>query len=286
MVARPFRQRLNLPLAPIAAAVIGLTVAAGVLLTPTSVLEALVMDSGAPALISAAEPPLGMTARIALALAGGIGAAILAWFGLFVLLGSRTMSLRAERPADVTEIVPVIRRADAHPDAPPRPPVLATRDLGTPFLDVRAPASDIVPEAMPEPEPVIRPVGPPPVQSLPADLDMPLAAFDPGALRKEPIAPAPPVAPLRWNPRPAVFEETERFETFEITPPVRTAPPAPEPIVQPEAITAPETDATIHALLERLERGVTRRGVAPVRQQPEHGLEDALTTLRKLAMRA
>ena len=34
--------------------------------------------------------------------------------------------------------MPVLRRADAHPDAPPRRPVFANSDLGTPFLDVKA----------------------------------------------------------------------------------------------------------------------------------------------------
>jgi hypothetical protein len=38
-----------------------------------------------------------------------------------------------------------VRRADAHPDAPPRAPILATRDLGQPFMDFEpAPAAPAI----------------------------------------------------------------------------------------------------------------------------------------------
>ena len=90
------------------------------------------------------------------------------------------------------------------------------------------------------------------------------------------------------------LDETERFEVFELTPPVR---PKPEPApamrmpAPAEPIVRPETDASVHALLERLERGVVRKGLATgmERAHPrdaERGLEDALVTLRNLARRA
>jgi hypothetical protein len=100
-----------------------------------------------------------------------------------------------------------------------------------------------------------------------------------------------------------VFDSSERFETFELTPMRRSAPPArlrpaPRPEPQPqmapeqEPIATPKTDATIHALLERLEKGVVRRGMAVGPEpeanprQTERGLEEALVTLRNLARRA
>lgn len=318
---------MNLPLAPIAAAILGVGAALGVVVMPGAVLESLVMDSGLPSVISAAEPPLGMTARLALAAGAGGFVALLGWFTLFLLFGTRGISVGEANAAEIAAgPTPVIRRADAHPDARPRAPLLATRDLGTPFLDVRAPAMSeaALPISQPEPEPEMpvempevresvaqsafaaMPVAEPPAtpappvapelivlpaeQLLPDDLYQTLAAFDPGAIRDAPAPLPEAVTPLRRPARPAVFDESERFEIFELTPaarPLHRIPP--EPRAQEEAIAAPETDATIHALLERLEKGVVRRGHAtadPSPRQVERGLEDALVTLRNLARRA
>ncbi|ATY32169.1 hypothetical protein [Sphingomonas psychrotolerans] len=294
---------MNLPIAPVIAGVLGGAVALAALAVPMPVLEALVMGSGLPAVFAAAEPPLGFTARAVVALGSGGFAALFCWFGLSVLVGARSVTVgQTAAPASDAVATPVIRRADAHPDAPPRPPLLATRDLGAPFRD---------PPAV-EPEPVAAAVPARPIeQPLPTDLDQPLSAFDPEAVPDEPMpAPvAPP--PLRRTSRPPVFEETERFEIFELTPSVRAKPSlvveeveesAPAP--REEAITRPETEATVHALLERLERGVVRKATAatpapvpmsaPVsmsaprveRRARPRGIEDTLVTLRNLAQRA
>jgi hypothetical protein len=196
-------------------------------------------------------------------------------------------------------ITPVLRRADAHPDAPPRPPLLATRDLGRPFDAFRTPADivkieveavDMVEEiAAPVLEPAVAPVE----QPLPVDLDQPLAAFDPDAMPEVPLAAPVALPPLSRGPKPPVFDETERFEVFELPTPVRE--PRPISLVSREdAITRPETEASVHALLERLERGVARKSAAPAaapsprveRRARERGLEDALVTLRNMARRA
>ena len=71
---------------------------------------------------------------------------------------------------------------------------------------------------------------PPPVeQPIPADLDLPLAAFHPGALPPVPLTPVRPVPPLRVPAKPAAGE------------------PA-----------APAAPPTIESLIDRLEC-VTRR---------------------------
>lgn len=160
---------------------------------------------------------------------------------------------------------PVLRRADAHPDAPSRPPLFAMRDLGTPFLEVRA--SERCPvSAAPAP---IEPAPLPVERALPRDLSQPLAAFDPGAIRDVPLAPPAKLPSLRPRPRD-------------------------------ERITRPETEASIHALLDRLERGMIRRGLAagmertPAaahhaasdRRRTERALEASLATLRNLARTA
>jgi len=301
---------MNLPIAPLAAVALGALVALGVAAMPTSGLESLVMDSGLPAIFPAAEPPLGLTARAAVALLTGGFAALFTWLAGFILVGTRSVTLGGAAPEAVDDEavpMPVLRRADAHPDAPPRPPLLATRDLGKPFLEVRAaetkPAPSVdafdsgaanVDEVDAAEEKIPAPAPAPPVeQPLPQDLEQPLSAFDPDAILSVPMPPPIKLPPVRRAPKPQVFEAHERFEVFELTPPVRKpapvqAAPAPEPVPPAEPIARPETEASVHALLERLEKGVVRRSQAraATAKQAERGLEDALATLRNMARQA
>lgn len=268
MVSSLRRPRLTLPAAPTAGAIAGLAVAIGFALIPLPMLESLVRASGLPAVVAAAEPPFRDTARPVLVILGGGFAGLLVWLALASLIGNRTIAL-GRAPVDIDDLpadmqVPVLRRADAHPDAPPRAPLFANRELGTPFLDVHAKfvagpldAGDAVLDDDFEL-----------VRDVPDDLDMPLAVFDPDAFTAATGAPAP-------LPR---FAPGERIETFELTPIVRSAPTnaAPRPLRQP----APrDTEATITALLERLERGVTERAdrLPPVTSRA------ALGSLRRLA---
>ncbi len=292
---------MNLPIAPVIAGLLGGAVAVGALAVPMPVLEALVMDSGLPAILSAAEPPLGFTARAIVALGAGGAVALFSWFALFVLIGGRAVTIGDTEELDYDAVpTPVLRRADAHPDAPPRPPLLATRDLGRPFDAFRTPADvvQIVEEVEMAEEiaaPIIEPVPAAPIeQPLPVDLDQPLAAFDPDAMPEVPLAAPVALPPLSRSPKPPVFEETERFEVFELPTPVRPEPRPVSLVSRDDAITRPETEASVHALLERLERGVLRRSLAPApapsprveRRARERGLEDALVTLRNMARRA
>lgn len=287
---------MNVSLAPLSAALLGLAAALGVAVMPIGTLEALAMDSGIAAIIPAAEPPLGFTARAVLAAGSGSLAALLGWFIAFILVGTRGLTIGNENidedeDWDEPARAPVLRRADAHPDAPPRPPLRATRDLGTPFLDIRAADNENQPAAK---ELIL---ADPLERQLPEDLSQSLAAFDPASIPKIPLPKPAPIAPLQRGARPAVFDESERFEVFELTPPVRTPSPAPDfapppPLARDEAIARPETDASVHALLDRLERGVVRKGLVTGREaarrprDAERGLEEALVTLRNLARRA
>ena len=297
---------MNLPIAPVIAGVLGGAVALGVLVVPMSVLEGLVMDSGLPAVIAATEPPLGFTARFIMAFGAGASVALFSWFAAFVLLGSRTLTIGdgEETDLDLDAVpTPVLRRADAHPDAPPRPPLLATRDLGRPFDAFRTPPDitkieeEIEEIAIEVAAPVQEPLAIAPIeQPLPVDLDQPLAAFDPDAMPEVPLAAPVALPPLSRSSRPPVFEETERFDVFELPAPVRPEPRPISLVSREDAITRPETEASVHALLERLERGVLRKGVATAaapspstrveRRARERGLEDALITLRNMARRA
>lgn len=210
----PSRAAMMRWIAPVGGAVAALAVAVLFVALPATVLEDWVWRSGLPSLIGAAEPPLGTTARAVLALAGGALAGAVTWSALFLLFGPG--GLLAPRAAS-SDGVPVLRRADAHPDAPARRP-LSAADLEDDDDMVFA-------------RPVISaPPPPPPVeQPIPADLDLPLAAFHPGALPPVPLTPVRPVPPLRVPAKPAAEE------------------PA-----------APAAPPTIESLIDRLER-VTRR---------------------------
>jgi hypothetical protein len=172
----------RLPL--IGGGVAGLALAAAAALLPAAVLEAGVRSSGIAGLVPVAAPPLGATARATLALAGGLGTAAVVWAILFLLVGPGGLLRRSPRD----HAGPAVRRADAHPDAPPRRPISAA-DLGPP--------------------------PPPAVQDLPRDLDQPLATFDPAAVPDVPRAPTPALPSLA--PPPALAEG-ERIETFDLSP--------------------------------------------------------------------
>ncbi|HEY5721551.1 MAG TPA: hypothetical protein VIT45_04440 [Allosphingosinicella sp.] len=120
---------VNLGLAALAAGALGFLVFA----MPENVFSDMVVQSGLPAWLPAAEPPLGMKARAAVIAA----VALLVFAFLFLLLrGVDRLSARPARVhskpagAEAELEAPRLRRADAHPDAPAPRPILAGRDLG------------------------------------------------------------------------------------------------------------------------------------------------------------
>jgi hypothetical protein len=233
------RGSIDLPLALLA----GLSVGFVAFVVPTDLLSRAVEASQLPSLLSAAAPPLGAKARIAFAIAAS-GGTVLAVFLLLRLLGRQSAKPRvraAGQPLDFEPErepeTPRLRRADVHPDAPARRPILATRELGEP-----APA---VPVALPEqPAPV-------PEAEL-RELEEELELVD----RAEPISSEPV-----W-PEPALLPEPEP----EPLPPVADQGP-----VAASAAVEPAEDASIADLMARLERGLARRlqGEAPAAQAVE-----------------
>ena len=203
----------------IGGAAAGALVALTFIVLPAAWLEGAVVGSGIAALLTVAEPPLGATARAVLALGGGIAVAAVTWAALYLLFGPG--GLIALKPA--RKDVPTVRRADAHPDAPPRWP-LSAAELSESSLSAPVP---------------------PVVQDLPADLDVPLAAFDPSAVLPVPHTPVRPVKPLAALP--PVLAPGERLETFTLKPPAKAAPPV------------SDEPPSIEALLRRLEQGAQRR---------------------------
>lgn len=116
---------------------------------PMPMLEFAVARSGISDIVPVAELPLGETARALFVVAGGLcvaalvavalvlgrgnrmSFAFLKWNGLRGGKAVKAIEATGFEPVDaVEEILPVQRRADAHPDAPPRPPLSASRELG------------------------------------------------------------------------------------------------------------------------------------------------------------
>ena len=125
----------------------GAAVAITVMTMPVGLIEVFVSSSGLSEILPAAAPPLGTFARVIIALFAALMASGAVWVSWRdTVNGERKMGFalsklsalsRRYRPAAADLAVgsentpaPVLRRADAHPDAPARQPIFASRDLG------------------------------------------------------------------------------------------------------------------------------------------------------------
>lgn len=217
----------------------------GVLTTPVGFLEMLVTSAGVSEVLPAAAPPLGATARTLIAgfaglMAAGIALAINRPEGTdqgeqkmgfaFSKLAALARVGRRQRPlADL----PTLRRADAHPDAPPRRPIFASRDFG---------GADIFSGP-------VAPAGP-------------VAIEDPG-IEDEPIVDG---AGLVMPHAPEPLDESELAALIEHAvpePELRLARPEPvTPVAAVPASAAPVTaleHMSVAELARRFERGLARR---------------------------
>lgn len=296
--------------------------AAALLATPVGLLETAVASSGLSEALPAAAPPLGLTARLLMAgfvgmLAAGLVAAMnrdldaadderdkdgrqhrasgarhmgFAFSKLTALARGRAMPV-AEPDA------PSLRRADAHPDAPPRPPIFASRDFDGVEIFARPDAGRRPLVVAPEPE--ARSVLPMPsfaARNLPAEPveeERPAPAFAPPAHRFDAL-----VEDEEEDDAPSAEAWADDDASIEAAPPAE-AWPAPLPL--------PTHGLSIAELTDRLERGLaSRRRVAganaapvladmpvapavPVRQSvapdADEALRAALGTLRTMAAR-
>jgi len=190
------RSALDLPVASLA----GLALAFAMFTIPDDLLAEAVGATGIASIVTAAQPPLGTTARIVLALAG----AITAFTGAFVLLRwLDRFALRAPLPVAVEDQAetPRIHRADAHPDAPPCRPISASRDLGEPAPPARPVPVSVEPTVAPEPVPVA-------TESL-SDL---MARLERGLARREEAASLRPVETARRLPATPPVPSSDRLQ--------------------------------------------------------------------------
>jgi hypothetical protein len=98
---------------------------------PGDLFARLVRGSGLPAIVPAARPPLGDTARLALVVAATLATFLAVWLLLRAL--GKIPAGRGKTRVEVPDEPPRLRRADMHPDAPSRSPISAGRELGVPL---------------------------------------------------------------------------------------------------------------------------------------------------------
>jgi hypothetical protein len=296
----------------------GLSLGFALFAMPSDLFSSLVLKSGLPSLVAAAQPPLGATARLAAAGAGALGAfvavaLILRWLG-------RAAAPAAPRANDVETLAPDaprVRRADAHPDAPPRRPIFAGRDFGEeePGVLTMEPVAETVAFEPVDEEPRRAPPAPAAPPAPRAGVPFPPSDepfYDPFLdLYRRPAAPEPPVqhAPPIGPPvaPPAVADWPMPAPAAAAPPPpppaprpepvaapapvaVQPPPPAPRPEPIPAAAPAPAPAAakaadSIADLLGRLDQGLARRGapppLPPAATAPEAGGSASANRLRE-----
>ncbi|MEJ7932999.1 hypothetical protein WG907_01855 [Sphingobium sp. AN558] len=270
------------------AALFGVGAALAVLSTPVGLVEMLAASSGMSEILPSAAPPLGLKARLLVALFAALMAvaataalrrdpsgARTVYNGtgrkkgvqgarkMGFALSKLTALARARIGSPVHRDVPVLRRADAHPDAPSRPPIFASRDFVG--LDIFARTEPghraLVVKAEPKKDPIVPAMG----------LDMPSAPPPlPDDIFTQPVSTLFSAEPAEAAIRPSIgFGMPEPAQCDKEDSAVAVS-PTPEPIVQsvaPEAIApAPEiappsrvSELSVAELIERLERGLVAR---------------------------
>lgn len=221
------------------------------------------------------EPPVGNGGRLALALGMAAVAAIIAALVALALARPEALGLRKARGDADPEGAPRRRRADVHPDDPPRPPLRAGRDL---------PPQGLGPVAAPAP------AGPAVRAEARGEADM---TFEPAAAET------------------AAHEESGEDELMLADFALAEPAPGEEPWLQPAEMTAaapapsvqliPDpADQSLGAMVARFEAGLARRRqalhaprseVSPAENEDEQGgidfaLEAALGTLQRLNRQA
>lgn len=260
----------------------GLAAAGLAFAAPAGLLADMVGATGLASILPAAEPPLGMEARLGL----GAGVAVLVFAAALLLLRrlGRFSARRAEEAEEAAAVLeaPRRRRRDIHPDAPARPPLLAGHEVGEPEPGPQGWAADA-------PDPF--------QESLRESRSQAEAVAPSQRTRSEelPVGFARPEAPFE-----AAWEEpAETLQPW----PLASAAPEPEP--EPAAVEAAPGHApgSIPDLIARLEWGLARCRLAPPPQpapgpvqvaapepmEPPAGADDrlqsAILNLQRLAAR-
>jgi hypothetical protein len=244
--------RKTVPLAPVVGTVVGACAVGIVALLPLGGIASL------PTIV--AMPP-GLTARMLAALVVGGGVGVIGWIVTLLAVGDRAVAIgarnfRLDHVNAVDDSAPVLRRGDAHPDAPSRRLIRAGRDLGTPLLEINTAPRHLdashVADFVPTPA-GISSISPCEERALPVDLDQPLAAYA--------------TMSLGTPDAPTLTQEEQR---------------GPFPLKR----LRPDPAEAIHALLDRFEPTVQRSSDMRTKSPPSGRVEDMLESLRAMARRA
>jgi hypothetical protein len=120
------------PLFPAVAALwFGALFGLGSLAIRPGLIEGLVLQFGIDTLVPAAAPPLGVTARILIALALAVAGGMLGASIARKLAHPVIKDFQRKRGAEQVKVTPQRRARDAHPDAPMRRPVSVLDEIGT-----------------------------------------------------------------------------------------------------------------------------------------------------------
>ncbi len=187
-----------------------------------------------------------------------------------------------------------LRRADRHPDAPPRAPIRASRDLGEPFMDVGA---FVPPPVHSEPELLVGEEAETEAAIVEGDyveveapIEAAAEASADAAVEAEPVAETPDVAPIA-EPAEDYALGTPFIDALAIAEAPSAEPAIVEPLpvaaIVPRAAAERTQDQTIAAMMERLSAGMERRAGRPVAaaRDMRPALRDALDELNRLAER-
>lgn len=270
------------------AAFAALATALAMLWMPVGLIETVVASSGVSEAVPATAPPLGMTARLTLAAFVGLMAAgVTQWMARAPVdapheeeeearvsraKGAKTMgfafskltALARGRAAPVVSYdAPSLRRADAHPDAPPRPPIFASRDFDG--LEIfarpdsgRAPVPAVRDDKAEVAEAVEQPAAGP--AFLRPAFATPAVDMDEAEVTREPILEeAQP-----WTPQASV--------------------PVEEPLT-PLPLRMPTHDLSVRELTERLERGLAMRSRTATAPSREGGVIADMPPARRVPVR-
>lgn len=214
---------------------------------PAELLQRVVVASGLPHLVAAASPPLGFTARALVALLlTGLGGVIGLALGLRLSARHR-VAIDPATWAEVQDEAPVaprVRARDAHPDAPPRRPLVVSADMideSETAILIDEPAS-----ALPRPLPALAD------EALADEAlvgDLAPAAFDPFAIYENEDQPddlfLPP--PFLTVARAQAAPREEPVDTPTELPILAAAQADAAPVAEPAVETAAEAQAEVEA---------------------------------------
>lgn len=255
----------KLPFPPVVGGMFAVVGAILALATPLWLMEYSIARSGLPALLPAATPPLGSTARVLVTIlssAGwGIGAFLVLWFGSKILArGSKGEKVTQDVQAPVSQIDDESDLARfATPDLRPAP--LSADELGSPLMSDEALDLGSALVLAPDPEAAV------PDEEEPLTLDAPFALdLEETFALPEPAQPAVEMDSIQTSETAVTAHVSDVVPEYDMSVepiaefPAAAMAPVHDDTADHEVATAfePHEEPDVAALLQRLEFGLAR----------------------------